>query len=337
MFSKLKIILAGLLILTLMSFTTACSSSKGNSETSEGQNAPAAFEPSKTVEVLVGFAPGGGTDLAARKLTEVFTKEEIVKQPIIVNNLAGGMGVRALTELKAKKGDPNVLLFQNGSADPIWSGKTDLDISDFKLVAGTNAVYRFILVGKNCPYQTLDKLLDGIKNDPKLKIGVTGTLEEGDAKTWAQVKDQVGVDNLNLVTTGGTSEVLTLLLQGQVDAAFLPPVIAKDFLKVGDLAAIASMTEERVPDYPDVPTFKEVTGSDITYTTYMGIWFGKEVPDEAVDFWYQAIQKAIQTEDWQNFIKERGMLADVLGPDEYQDYIIKCGEEYKEFIESIQK
>ena len=66
--------------------------------------------PAKTIEFNVHTAPGGGTDLFARTVTDILSKEKIIAQPIIVSNRPGGSGAIAFNHIKSKRGDPHVVL-----------------------------------------------------------------------------------------------------------------------------------------------------------------------------------------------------------------------------------
>ena len=72
--------------------------------------APAQPYPSRTVDFVVHVNPGGGTDVFARLVTEIMTRDKLVSQPLVVQNRTGGAGVVAFTYVKGKRGDPHTVL-----------------------------------------------------------------------------------------------------------------------------------------------------------------------------------------------------------------------------------
>src|SRR5687767_2516478 len=73
-------------------------------------SAAAAQFPSKSLEFVVHTAPGGGTDVFARAISEMLQREKLISQPIVVANRVGGGGTISFSHIKSKRGDPHVVL-----------------------------------------------------------------------------------------------------------------------------------------------------------------------------------------------------------------------------------
>ena len=148
----------------------------------------AAWEPTKPVEFIVPAGTGGGADQMARLLQGVITKNNLMKQPLIVVNKSGGAGAEGFLAIKDAKGDPNkiIITLSNLFTTPLATG-VPFNWKDLTPVAML-ALDQFVLwVNAETPYKTAKDYLDAVKagGPNKFKMGGTGSKQEDQIITVA--------------------------------------------------------------------------------------------------------------------------------------------------------
>jgi putative tricarboxylic transport membrane protein len=322
--SKLSVLLFALL------FLAACNSTAN----SAGEKKLPDDYPNQTVEVLVGFGAGGGTDLSARNMVESLNKEGIVDQSFIVENTPGAEGGIALRELSSRKGDEYTLEAIPEYGLGLW--KDNSDLKDYTPIAQVATDYQTIAVAKDSPYDTLDELIESMKKDPKsVVISSATSLSGGVGWKWHQIFEAAGMKaEPNLVPMEGENAALTALLGGDADVTFVVPQLAVDHVEKGNIKLLAVMTDERTDLFPDVPTVKE-SELNVTYYRPRGFWMNGDISEPVADYWEDALEKMIETDSWKKYVENSGLLLDFKGREEYTDYIEKDGLSYKEYYDNF--
>src|SRR3954451_18549604 len=151
----------------------------------------AGWEPTKPVEFVVPAGTGGGADQMARLLQGVITKNNLMKQPLIVVNKSGGAGAEGFLAVKEAKGDPHkiIITLSNLFTTPLATG-VPFSWKDMTPVAML-ALDQFVLwVNAESPYKTAKEYLDAVKagGPNKFKMGGTGSKQEDQIITVALEK-----------------------------------------------------------------------------------------------------------------------------------------------------
>lgn len=326
-----------LLVTSIMLVLAACNSSDATSsseKSTDGNEGLPKGYPQKSIDALVGYAPGGGQDLIMRTTGQILNDEGIMSQPFVVTNKAGAGGRIASEEVAKQKDDPYKLIVIP-EYGPGWDPRLDLKFSDYKPIAALSTSELFIYVHKDSPYQTIEELLSSLKTEKDVTIGTLGPVDGGEAFKWDLIRQGAEIEKLNFVPMAGASEGLTAVLSGQVDTTFGVLPVIKDYIKTGEVRVLAVLSEERSKDLPDVPTLKE-SGVDVTFNRYTGIWTGGEVPDAVVQYWAENFKKMTETEKWQEFLGKRGLSPYYLDPVEYSNLIETEGVKFKEYVEGLE-
>ncbi|QBQ05422.1 tripartite tricarboxylate transporter substrate binding protein [Sporosarcina pasteurii] len=322
------LLIAGLLLVS------ACSA---ESASSDDGTLPEGY-PNQTVEVLVGYGAGGGTDLSARYMVEALNVEGIVEQSFIVENMTGADGAIALRELKARQGNKYTLEAIPEYGLGLWNNDGDLTIEDFTPIASVATDYQTIAVPGDSPFETIEDFLAAMKKDPKsIVISSATSLSGGVGWKWSKIANAIGApDSPTIVPMEGENAALTALLGGDADATFVVPQLATDHLKKGNIKLLAVMTDERVERFSDVPTLveKEV---DVTYYRPRGFWMNGTVSDSVREYWEAAFEKMVETDKWNEYIDQAGLLNEFMGSEEYTNYIKEEGSLYKEYSDTFKK
>ena len=264
--------------------------------------------PSKTVEVVVPYAPGGGTDNLMRTITGIIDENKWSPQPLNVVNRAGGSGAIGFNYLINKKGDSHVIA---GATPMIVSGKIEGRLPgnhrDAMTVLMIVAIDELMLsVRDESPFKTIEDFVKAAKAKPGgLTVGGTATLTEDHIFTYLFEK-AAGIQ-VKYVPFNSGGEVTASLMGGHIDAAVENPneIVAQIEAKKARNLAVAA--QKRLKDAPDVPTFAE-KGYKFYWEQMRGVVGPAKMDPAAVKWWQDTLKKVVATPKWQNDYIKRNLL-----------------------------
>jgi len=262
-------------------------------------SAPAALAeyPTKPINMISPFSPGGGTDIMARHIAAIMGKEKIIRVPIVVQNKPGGSGAIGYDFVAGKKGNPYFLVTVTTQfySNPLMKTQK-AGIDDFTMICELAFDPTIMMVRSDYEYQTVQELIEGAKKNPG-KIVFGGTGSTGDKIYMNRLEAAFGV-KFNFVPFQSGGEVTTALLGKHVD--FIGNQLGESFAQIeaGQIKPLSIAAEKRSDFLPDVPTLKEV-GADIIQGPYRGVAAPADLPQEAVEYLRQAFKKLDQSELWQ--------------------------------------
>jgi tripartite-type tricarboxylate transporter receptor subunit TctC len=248
--------------------------------------------PDKAVHLVVGFAPGGGTDIVARALAARMT--ENLGQTVIVENKAGAAGTIAADMISKAAPDGYNLLTGHSNSNAIspfvLKNVPYNPATDFTPITYLGYVPNVLVVNASLPVNSVAELIALAKSKPgELTYGSSG-IGSTQHLAGALFAQKAGV-TLNHVPYKGSGQAIVDLLAGQITMNFdtLPPVL--EHIKSGKLRALAISTPKRLPQLPNIPTFTEVgiTGFDVTN------WYAVMGPKEMSPQLVARIDKAVKT------------------------------------------
>jgi tripartite-type tricarboxylate transporter receptor subunit TctC len=214
--------------------------------------------PSKPIRLIVGFAPGAGTDATARIAAE-FLSQRLGQSVVVENKGGGGTAIAADFIAKSKNDGYTLYWATNDSFSILPAVKKELSykpLDDFAFVAITSRFAPMVVVNASRPYKTIQEVVAfGKANPGKLRYSSAGV---GTAPhlAMAVVAKVTGVDMVH-VPYPGSAPALTGAVGGHVDMAAAAPASVKPHIDSGALRAVASVDSERHFQFPDVPTLKE--------------------------------------------------------------------------------
>ena len=266
--------------------------------------------PAKAVEVVVPFAPGGGTDNLMRTIVGIIDENKWSPVPINVNNRAGGSGVIGYTYLLGKKGDSHVIA---GAAPTIVSSKIEgrlagnyRDMTVLMIVAMDELM---LSVRADSKYQTIEEFVKAAKERPgQLTVAGTGTNTEDNIFTYLLEK-AAGI-KVKYVPFNSGGECTTALMGGHVDAGVMNPneIVAQVEAKKAKNLAVAA--KKRLADAPDMPTFAE-KGMEFYWEQFRGVVGPGGMSPEATKWWVDTLKKVADTPKWQEGYIKRNFLTPV--------------------------
>lgn len=230
--------------------------------------------PSRSIRLVVPFAPGGSSEIVARATAAELTKT--LGQTVYVENKPGGGGNIAMGEVARADDQHTLILGHIGTlaVNPFIYDKLPFDTNkDFKPVTLLAKVPSLYVVHPDVPAKDLKEFAALVRSKPgRLNYGSAGNGSAGHL-AFEYLK-MVGNLFILHVPYRGTGPQLTDLLAGRLDAAAVGAPAIIPFIKAGKLRCIATGSKERLPQLPDVPTVAEqgFPGFEMTQ------WYGLNAP-----------------------------------------------------------
>ncbi|MEO8137663.1 MAG: tripartite tricarboxylate transporter substrate binding protein [Betaproteobacteria bacterium] len=258
--------------------------------------------PNKPITVIAPYAAGGDSDASGRNLSAVATK--YFNQPLVVQNIVGASGVIGSMKVRTAAPDGYTLLIARGGSQAInpaldsktpykWNDYTFLSLLDFNPVA--------CVVKGDSPYKTMKDLLAALKAQPgKLNYATAGPGTTQHLAVQVLLKSAgLPGDSAEQIGYKGGGEATQAILTGTVQFLCnnLPTLGGQ--LKAGTMRGLLTTTTERLKEYPDIPTAREldlVPMEDVM--GWSGLWGPPGLPAEVVNKWVDALRKIAQDPDW---------------------------------------
>jgi tripartite-type tricarboxylate transporter receptor subunit TctC len=245
------------------------------------RNARAQSYPSRPVHIVVGFAPGGGADLAGRLIAQ-WLSERLGQQFIVENRPGAGANIAMDAVAKAASDGYTLLLVSPGAAinATLYDKLSYNFVRDFAPVSGFLRVPNVMVLNPSVPVKTVpDFVAYARTNSGKVNMASAGSGSSVHV-SGELFKMMTGVD-LTHVPYRGAGPMLSDLLGGQVQVAFPDIGSSIEHVRSGKLRAIAVTTTNRSEALPDVPTVSEfVPGYEAS--NWWGIAAPKSTPTEIV-------------------------------------------------------
>ena len=248
--------------------------------------------PSKNIEAIVPFAPGGSVDVSMRILTAVVEKD--LGQKILIVNKAGGGATEGQGYVARAKPDGYTLLAITSSVvTNTITKKVDYSIDSFDPIIQYCFDPEILFVTASSPYKTLDDFMAAAKKEAIMNA--TSGHSTSHHVAGIILEKLTGI-KLTYVHTKGGKEPITMVAGGHVVSSFGSYGVTKSLIDQGKIRVIGVMSEKRDPRFPDVPTFKE-KGIDIVYGPWRGVAAPKGTPPDVLGRLTQAFKKALATEE----------------------------------------
>ena len=228
--------------------------------------------PSRLVRLVVGFAPGGPTDVVARAFAEQASRA--LGQPFVVDNKPGANTILAAQAVAGARADGHTLLFGaiNHTMIPaLYGERVKFDaVKSFQPVCTVATSPTVLVVGPSLPVGSLTDFVQKVRESPgRITAGSPGVGSSGHFATemFARANDLKVLH----VPYKGAAPVITDIMGGQLDSAFatLGSVLAQ--VQAGKLTALAVASPQRSTLMPDVPTFAQAGGQEFSADAWYGL------------------------------------------------------------------
>ena len=287
--------------------------------------------PAKPVRIIVGFAPGGGTDIVARLLAQKLS--EAMGQSFMVENRAGATGMIGAKLLATAPADGYTLLMgcvnSQAIAPPLMERPQYDSVKDFSPVAYIGYVPNVLVVNSSSPVKTLPELLALAKSRPAGLSFASPGVGSTNYLAGEMLRKETGGNYVH-VPYKGSSPAIVDLLAGQIDMNFDAMSSVAPYIKAGRLRPLAVTTPERDPDLPDVPTMAELGFQTFNITNWYGVVAPAGTPQVVTGSLHGAIQRILQMPDVSRKLAELGVRGENMTPEQFGQFIRSESAKYRD-------
>ncbi len=280
--------------------------------------------PDQPITLVVPYTPGTGIDLIARQLSARLPKA--LGQPVVVDNVAGASGNIGSERVARAKPDGYTLMVQVNTLvmnKSLYKSLAYDPVADFAPVALTS--WGSLLLVTNPSVQkatTLAQFVAAAKASPGKLTYATPGVGTPHHLSMALLMQNTGTEMLH-VPYKGTAGAVTDLLGGRIDFMFLPVHVALQHIQAGKLKAIATGSDARLPQLPDVPTLAEAGAAVDSVDMWYGVLAPKGTPPDVVARLNREIAAVLKQPEVATAFASQGMVPAASTPAEFGSLIAK--------------
>lgn len=279
--------------------------------------------PNKPIDIVVPFSPGGGTDQISRTIADAMSKS--LKETVLVLNKPGAGTIIGTGYVAKSKPDGYTLVMATFAHAVNPSLYKDIPYStdkDFAPVALIGTSPNVLVVNSHSPYKTVKDIIDYAKANPgKLTFGSYGAGTS--AHLAAALFENLAKVKMTHVPYKGSSPAITDLMGGQIDMVFSTAASVAQFVKSGQLRALAVTSKERSSVMPNLPTIAESGVPGYEAESWYGLLAPAGTPADVIQKLNVAVGHAIESKEFQQRIEQEGLAPHIGGPQDLQVYITK--------------
>lgn len=293
--------------------------------------------PTKPIKLLVGFAPGGGTDIVGRALAPKMG--EVLGQSVVVENKAGAAGTIAANEIARAPADGYSLLMGHSNSNaiaPFVQAKIPYNpATDFTPITYLGYVPNVLVVHPSLPVNSVADLIALAKQKPnQLTYGSSG-VGSTQHLAGALFCKIAGIQMIHIPYKGSGQAVIDLVA-GQINMNFdtMPPVL--EHIRSGKLKALAISTPKRLPQLANVPTFGEVGINGFDVTNWYSVMGPKNMPAEVVNKIDRAVKAAMADPKNKASLEAQGLqTSGAATPAEFAAFLSAELEKYAKLVKEL--
>ncbi|MEQ8258383.1 MAG: tripartite tricarboxylate transporter substrate binding protein [Marinovum algicola] len=293
--------------------------------------------PDKPVRLVVPFGAGGATDLAARALANVLP--EYLGQPVAVVNVPGAGGAVGVTQIMETDADGYTMIMAAIGALALRPALSpDLNYSyDSVSYAARTQINPNVLILPDGAYEDFAAFAETLANaDAPMRYGTAGA---GQVTHLGPIMlaESLGLaaDSIRPVHYDSDNGALLALMQGEVDFVQGNLPSFSSAIEAGQVQALAVTTPERLEALPDVPTYVELDHPDVSIVGWRGVAGPKDLPEDVLTVWQDAVKQATETEEWLEAISSLGDEAGYMPSAAFTEFVANDYDRYRAIAENI--
>ncbi len=262
--------------------------------------------PSRPVQIVVPFPPGGVADVVARALAP--SLERMLKQPTVIVNKSGAAGAVGMQVAATSKPDGYTFLLGLVSissipeVDKLFGREPKYTRDDFVGIARISADPPILVVKADSPWKTVKDLVEDAKKRPGEIIYSSSGPYGASHVPMELFMQAAGIKMRHLPTTGG-GPAITAVLGGHAQMWASPPALAFPHIRAGKMRVLASFGAQRLAALPDVPTLKEL-GYNVEYYLWAGLFAPKGIPAPVLKIIQDAVRRAVQEPEFRTAMEK---------------------------------
>jgi tripartite-type tricarboxylate transporter receptor subunit TctC len=291
--------------------------------------------PSKAVTLVVGYSPGGPTDVMARVFSTRLSKS--IKQPVIVDNRPGAGGNVAAGEVARADKDGYTLLFTqiatHGISPSLYKNLPYNAKEDFSPIIHLVNVPEMLVVTPSLPVKNVHELIEYLRRNPgkvNFASGGNGTSMHLSGELF---KFMTGTQ-MTHIPYKGSSNAYPDLMSGRIQVMFDPVASIYPYVKSGRVRALGVGSETRVPMAPDIPPIAESVPGFVV-NSWFGVATPNGTPPRVITFLNQALNKILQQEDTRKQLYNLGAIPAGGSPAQFAAFIDSEMAKWKQVVDRI--
>jgi tripartite-type tricarboxylate transporter receptor subunit TctC len=288
----------------------------------------AAF-PSRTIRIVVGFAPGGAADAITRVVAQGLAKQ--LGQQVIVENKPGAEAVLSAQEVQRAAPDGHTILMGTNTAlVAVPSLRPNPPYDPFKAftpISSAGQFSMFLVVSRDLPARSVKELLDLVEKNP----GKYNSASSNSAAELAMVQLLEGRKVVNARYKGDVP-ALTDMVGGNIHMIWTTGTSAPPFVKDGRVRALMTLQPQRSPLLPDVPTAAEVGLGALSIRPWAGFFGPAGMPPEIVAKLSQALQEVLKSAEVQQQLVAQGFEGYGMAPAQFAAFFREQHESFNRIV-----
>lgn len=280
--------------------------------------------PTKPVTMIVPFAPGGASDLVARIISPLLSKE--LGQQIVVDNRSGASGnIGVAYAARASKDGYNILLGNIGTMaiNPALFKKFEVKpVRDFVAVTQVVDAPTALVVHPSVPVKTVKEFIEYAKARPgKLNFGTAGPGSNGRLE-MELFMEKAGIELVHVPYKGGAGGAAIGLLSGEVQCGFQTLASVMTHVNAGKLKVLGIAAPKRLKSLPDVPVMPELGFAEMRSGSWQGVFVPAGTPRPVVDRLFAAFAKVMADPDVAKKLNDNGVeVVTSKSPEEFANFV----------------
>jgi len=292
--------------------------------------------PVRPIKIIVGYAPGGTTDIIARIFAERLTVA--MGQPVFVENIPGAGG--NLGAVAVARAAPDGYTLQLGTMgnmtiNPSVYKNMPIDtLKAFQPISNIATVPNIVVVNPSVPVKNIKEFVDWAKARPGQVFFASSGNGNAPHMTGELFNLAAGLEMVHVPYKGSGPALVDLMAGQGVQVMFDNIPSAINFVRSGKLKALAVTGPNRVATEPNLPTIKESGYPDFVVETWFGLFAAAGTPRPIVDKLNAEILAALKSPDIQNRLKDLGTQPSWTSPEDYQKLLES---DYKKWADVAKK
>jgi len=305
-----------------------------------GSSAPeataASTYPSRPIELIVPYAPGGGSGITAEVMKKAISDEKLSPQPINITYKPGASGQVGWTYLATKRGNAHTIATATASFSYGFVLKQmQVKPEDFTPIAMMLVDTQLMASHPGSGLKSIKDLIAAAQKKPGgVRVGGTGA-SGADANLAVMLNDAAKI-KLNYIPFKSGGEVNAAILGGHVEAALGNPNELASHVQAGKLVPLVVFSDDRVPGMKDVPTMKEI-GYNVVSRSVRGVIAPAGISKDEEKFLVEMMRRITQSKAWAEYAEKNMMTIKFLGGADYGKYLAEERARLTETLKALGK